>query len=43
MSEFLDGESLREVLGRAARAHREAIDYAVQIVHGQLRPVTGLR
>jgi serine/threonine protein kinase len=34
VSELLDGESLREMLGRGPVSHRKAVDYAVQIAHG---------
>ncbi len=34
VSEFLDGESLRDVLARGPLSHRRAIDYAIQIAHG---------
>ncbi len=34
VSELLEGESLREILGRGPLSHRKAIDYAVQIAHG---------
>lgn len=34
VSELLEGESLREILGRGPLSHRKAIDYAIQIAHG---------
>jgi Tol biopolymer transport system component len=34
VSELLEGESLRELLARAAPSHRKAINYAIQIAHG---------
>src|SRR6202451_2099327 len=34
VSELLEGESLREILGRGPLSHRKAIDYAIQIANG---------
>ena len=34
VSEFLEGESLREALQRGVPSHRRALDYATQIAHG---------
>ncbi len=34
VSEWLEGESLREALQRGVPSHRRALDYAVQIAHG---------
>jgi eukaryotic-like serine/threonine-protein kinase len=34
VSEFLDGESLRELLARGIPSHRKSINYAIQVAHG---------